>query len=245
MNKFLRPFLDHEIKVSQPENGYRFSMDPFLLAGHIQPNGVEKIIDIGCGCAIIPLILAFRWPDLNIIGVEIQKELSLFARQNISANRLVSTIQVLHENIKDIKLSDINGPADIIVSNPPYIKKDSGRLNPNYQKAIARHELTLDIDMLFNCSNRLLNKKGKLYIIFPAERLSDLLHIMEQYQFSPEFIRYIYIKKNCLPKRVILCAMKNYAVKNSDKSCVVHPPLFIYASENEFSNEYASLFNRV
>ena len=234
------PFPGHEIKVSQPENGYRFSMDPFILAGHVQPRGVEKIVDIGCGCAIIPLILAFRYPDINIIGVEIQKELSWFARQNIIANRLESTIRILHENIKDIKLSDINGPADIIVSNPPYIKKNSGRLNPESQKAIARHEITFDIDMLFYCSNKLLNKKGKLYIIFPAERLSDLHNAMEQYKFSPDFFRYIYIKKNYPPKRVILCA-----VKNTDKSCVERPPLFIYASENKFSDEYAALFNRV
>ena len=234
------PFFNHEIKVSQPEKGYRFSMDPFILASHIQPTGIEKIVDIGCGCAIMPLLMAFKWPDLNIIGVEIQKELSWFARQNIIANKLESTIRIIHEDIKNIRVSDINGSADIIVSNPPYKKKGSGRLNPDSQKAIARHEITLDIDMLFNYSNKLLNKKGKLYVIFPAERLSDLIHAMEQYKFSPEFIRYIYIKKNYPPKRVILCA-----VKNSDISCVVRPPLFIYASENKFSDEYASLFNPV
>ena len=99
--------------------------------------------------------------------------------------------------------------------------------------------------MLFYCSNKLLNKKGKLYIIFSAERLSDLLHAMEEYKFSPEFFRHIYIKKTYLPKRVILCAMKNSAVKNSEKSSIVRQPLFIYASENKFSDEYTSLFNRV
>ncbi|MCK5695850.1 MAG: methyltransferase [Desulfobacula sp.] len=118
------PFLGHEIKVSQPENGYRFSMDPFILAGHVQPIGVEKIVDIGCGCAIIPLILAFRYPDTSIIGVEIQKELSWFARQNIIANNLENTIRIIHKDIKNIQVSDINGKADIIISNPPYIKKN-------------------------------------------------------------------------------------------------------------------------
>jgi len=234
------PFSGHDIKVAQPETGYRFSMDPFLLAAHLHLSGNEKIVDIGCGCAIMPLILAFKWPDLNIIGIEIQKELSEFAGQNIIDNRMESTIQIIHEDIKAIRISDINGPADFIISNPPYKKKDSGRLNPNSQKAIARHEITLDIDMLFNCSNRLLTKKGKLYLIFPADRLSDLLNTMKKYKFSPEFFRYVYIKKNDLPKRVILCAEKN-----SDTTCVVHPPLFIYRSENKFSDEYSSLFNRV
>ena len=212
-------------------------MDPFILASHIKPTGLEKIIDIGCGCAIIPLLLAFRWPDLNIIGVEIQKELSGFARQNIITNNLESTVQILHENINNIKLSDIKGPADIIVSNPPYKKKNSGRLNPNSQKAIARHEITLDINMLFYCSNRLLKTQGKLYIIFPAERLPDLILTMGHYKFTPDFIRFVHIKKKSIAKLIILCA-----VKNSDKPCVIHPPLYIYESENKFTNEYISLF---
>ena len=239
------PLFNEKIKVSQPENGYRFSMDSFILAGHIQPRGIEKIVDIGCGCAIMPLILAFKWPALKITGVEIQKELSWFARQNTFANSLENTIHILHENINNITLSDINGKADIIISNPPYIKKNCGRLNPDSQKTIARHEITLDIDMLFNCSDRLLSEKGRLYIIFPAERLSDLLHAMEAYKFCPEFFRHIYTNKNCPAKRIVLCAIKNSAVKNSGKSSIVRPPLFIYTSENKFSDEYSSLFNQV
>ena len=236
------PFFSHEIKVSQPENGYRFSMDPFILAAHIQPTGIEKIVDVGCGCAIMPLILAFRQPDLTIIGVEIQKELSGFAKQNIIDNKLESTIQIIHEDIKNMRLPDINGPADIIISNPPYKKRDSGRLNPDSQKAIARHEITLDIDMLFYCSNRLLQTRGRLYIIFPADRLPDLILTMERYKYTPDFIRFVHIKKKSAAKRVILCAVKNNAVKNSGKPCVIHPPFYIYASENKFTNEYISLF---
>ncbi|MBU8912041.1 MAG: methyltransferase [Desulfobacterales bacterium] len=229
--------------MTQPENGYRFSMDPFILAAHIQPvSGIEKIVDIGCGCAIMPLILALRRPGLNIIGVEIQKELSGSARQNIINNRLESTIRIIHDDIKNIRLSDINGPADIIISNPPYIKKDCGRLNPDSQKAIARHEITLDIDKLFYCSNRLLQARGKLYIIFPADRLQDLILTMERYKFTPDFIRFVHIKKNSAAKRIILCAVKNSAVKNSSKSCFIHPPFYIYTSENRFTHEYISMF---
>ena len=212
-------------------------MDPFILAAHIQPAGIEKIIDVGCGCAIISLILAFKYPGLKITGVEIQKELSQFAKKNTMANKLENTICIIHENIKNIKISHINGKADIIVSNPPYKKKDSGRLNPDSQKAIARHEIFLDIDMLFNCSNKLLNKHGRLYIIFPAQRLSDLMLTMERYKFTPDFIRFVHIKKNARAKRVILCA-----VKNSSRPCNIAPPLYVYASENKLTDEYASMF---
>jgi len=224
-------------KISQPEKGYRFSLDSFILAAHIKPKGFEKIIDVGCGCGIMPLILAARYPDLRITGIEIQKELYKFARKNILANKLENKIYIIHENIKNIMPSDIKGKADIIISNPPYKKKNSGRLNPDPQKAIARHEITLDIDLLFKCSKRLLNEQGRLYIIFPAQRFSSLIQTMGQYKFVPEFIRFVHIKKNAAAKRVII-----RAAKNSGKPCTTAPPFYIYGSDNKYTNDYACLF---
>lgn len=231
------PFFSKELTISQPEKGYRFSMDPYILAAHVQPRGVEHVIDVGCGCAIIPLILASRYPFLRITGVEIQKELSDFARQNIMANQFETIIRIIHEDIKKISPFLTDGKADIIVSNPPYKKKDSGRLNTNVQKAIARHEITLDIDTVFECSKRLLKTGGRVYIIFPAERISDLILAMERYQFNPEMIRCVHIKKNQPARRIIVCA-----VKNSSRPCVVKPPLYIYTSKNKLSHAYTSLF---
>ncbi len=230
-------FFNNRIKVAQPENGYRFSMDPFILAAHIRPTGTKELLDVGCGCGIMPLILAYRYPGIKITGIEIQTELYQFARQNSITNNLEKTIRIIHNDIKTVRLSDINGKADMIVSNPPYKKKNSGRLNPNNQKAIARHEITLDIDMLLKHSSRLTKEQGKIYIIFPAERLSDLILAMEAYKFSPVYIRFIHIKKNTDAKRVILCA-----VKNSSRACTVSPPLYIYNSENKLTNEYLSMF---
>ena len=229
--------LNYKFKISQPEKGYRFSIDPFILAAHVEGTKNQNVIDIGCGCGIIPLILSLKSSALKITGIEIQKELYICAKKNIITNKLKGSINIIHGDIKNIDTSETNGKADIIVSNPPYKKKGSGRLNPDSQKAIARHEITLDIDMLFKCSKRLLKEKGKLYIIFPAQRLSDLILTMEHHLFSPEFIRFVHIKKHSPAKRVILCA-----VKNSNKPCEIHPPFYIYEHENKFSKEYLSLF---
>ncbi|MCP3873200.1 MAG: methyltransferase [Desulfobacteraceae bacterium] len=229
-------FFAHGLDISQPKKGYRFSMDPFILAAHVQIQGAENIIDVGCGCGIIPLILSIRYPDLNILGVEIQKELSIFARQNVTTNQLENKIQIINDDIKNIKPCDINGKVDIIVSNPPYKKKESGRVNPNSQKAVARHEIRLDIDSLFHCSNKLLNKHGKVYIIFPAERLSDLILAMYNYKFTLGTLKFIHIKKGSPARLMIVCAKKG-----PTKNCIVESPLYIYSSENKFTDEYACL----
>jgi len=212
-------------------------MDPFILAAQIQPKKDETLIDAGCGCGIISLILSFRYPDLKIQGIEIQKELFDFASRNIITNNLTNSIHLIHDDLKRLTHSDIGGRADIIVSNPPYKKKDSGRLNPDTQKAIARHEIALDIDALFECSDRLLKTSGKLYIIFPADRLSDLFIAMERYNFTPATIRFVHIEKDTGAKRVILCA-----VKQTHTTCIIPPPFYAYTSENKHTDEYLSMF---
>jgi tRNA1Val (adenine37-N6)-methyltransferase len=212
-------------------------MDPFVLSAHIKPHPNEKIIDIGTGCGIIPLILSSRYPGLKIIGVEIQKELYQFARKNVLAQKLEKTINLINKDISDVTLKNIFGPADVIVSNPPYKKRGSGRLNPDSQKAIARHEIHLDIDMLFKYAKALLKDQGRLYIIFPAERLKDLESSMTKNHFNTSFMRFLHIKKGSPAKRVILCAVKN----QETAPCNILPPLYIYSDKDQYTSEYFSV----
>ncbi len=230
-------FFNNELTISQPDKGYRFSMDPFILAAQIQPKKNTTLIDAGCGCGIISLILSFRYPNLKIQGIEIQKELFDFATRNIITNNLTNSIHLINTDLKKLTRSDIGDRADLIVSNPPYKKKDSGRLNPDTQKAIARHEITLDINALFECSDRLLKTSGELYIIFPADRISDLFTAMERFNFAPASIRFVHIEKNTGAKRVILCA-----VKQTHATCTIPPPFYVYTSDNIFTDEYLSMF---
>ncbi|MCK5683527.1 methyltransferase [bacterium] len=230
MEKFtVNKLFDHELKLSQPEKGYRCSIDPFILAAHVKLSGNEKVIDIGCGCGVISCILAKEYTNLQITGIEIQEELYLCAKKNIINNKLEKSLTIIQRDIKTIQPKDIKGRADVIISNPPYQKKGSSRLNHDSQKAIARHEITLDIDSLFICSNILLKKKGRLYLIFPASRISDLFEAMGQHNFAPEFIRFVHVKKDSPARFILLCA-----VKNSCQPCIIHYPYNIdKKKENE------------
>lgn len=227
----------HQLKISQPEKGYRFSLDPLMLAAHIRPKGDETVMDLGCGCGIISLTLARKYPNLKITGIEIQEELYDFARKNILANGFGKNIHVLHKDIRTLQLSRIDPGADIIVSNPPYKKLGTGRINPDPQKAMARHETGLNIDMLIECSSRLIRDQGLLCVIFPFDRFSDLTLTMARHQFYPESIRLVHIKPGTKARRVIV-----RAVKNGSRQCSIPPPLFIYTPENKFTVDYLSLF---
>jgi tRNA1Val (adenine37-N6)-methyltransferase len=212
-------------------------MDPVILAAQVTPSPGCKIIDIGCGCGIIPLILGFRFKEVHIIGVEIQPELAEFATKNIISNQLSDRIQILTKDIRTTTLSDIKNSADIIVANPPYKKKKSGRLNPDIQKAIARHEITLELSDFFASSNRLLKPRGQLLFIFPADRLQDIISGLQSHDFQLDWIRFIHTKKNKPAKLVLISGLKE-----GFGSCIVRPPLYIYDKANNPTNEYTAMF---
>lgn len=196
------------LKISQPQKGYRFSMDALMLASHVKAKGDEKLIDIGSGSGIISILLAHKYPSLNIIGIEIQEELYKLAQNNIKENGLEDRIHIIHDDVKNIKISKTEGPADIIVSNPPFGKKGAGRISPNPQKAIAKHEIALELDSLLNCSNRLLKDRGRLFMIFPFKRHKELGQALIQHHFELEYSRHVGGKTDSDPLRIIVCALK-------------------------------------
>ncbi len=245
-------FFENQIKIHQPEEGYRYSMDPVILAAQVMPSPGSKIIDIGCGCGIIPLILGFRHRDLHIIGIEIQSQLAELAIKNIAENQMSNRIQILNKDIcattsfdiqrfdtqsLDTQSHENKGFADIIVSNPPYKKKDTGRLNPNVQKAIARHEIKLELSQFFSSARGLLKPRGQILLIFPADRLQDLALGLSSHGFQLEWVRFIHTKKN-KPAKLILVS----GIKEAHGACIVRPPLYIYDSQNNPTNEYAAMF---
>ncbi len=131
-------------------------------------------------------------------------------------------ITILNQDILDTRGPDRNNKMDVIVSNPPYKKKDSGRLNPNSQKAIARHELYLSIDLLCKISNTFLKPGGKLHLIFPAERSAELITVMNQHYLTPESICFVHTKKNEPAKRILVTG-----IKNGRQNCTILAPIFL------------------
>lgn len=185
-------------------------MDPFVLCSQVPPAcSGDRILDIGCGCGIIPVILGHCFPQSRIIGVEIQTELAKIALKNIIGNKLEQTVSIINEDIKNINPESTNGLFDLVLSNPPYKKHNTGRLNSNLQKAIARHEIAMNIQSLAAKTETLLRHKGRFMIIFPSERLTDIQRAVQTTSIYPEWIRYIYTGQKITPKRVIFSGRKN------------------------------------
>ena len=221
----------------QPRFGYRFSLDPLILAAHILPAPGSHLLDVGCGCGIISLILAARHPDLRVTGVEIQKTLAGLAQKNSVHNRLAGRVRILHQDARTLSGADVDAPVDIVVSNPPYRKKAAGRVNPDTSRALARHEITLDIAILARLARRLSAPRGRLFLIFPADRTQDLCTALAAAGFQAVQTRSVHFMPRELPRRVLVCAAA------SGKDCAACPPLYLYGRDGAPTPDHAALLH--
>jgi tRNA1Val (adenine37-N6)-methyltransferase len=230
-------FFDSKIQVMQSRAGYRFSIDSVLLAYHADPRPGDKVLDLGAGCGIISLILAFRAPDIRIFAVELQPELSGLAEANVNQNQLRDRIRVIHMDMRLLKPRITDGPADLIVCNPPYRRPGSGRLNPVEQRAVARHEIKVTLNDILATTRRMLRTAGRFVTIYTVERMADILVRMRSEHIEPKFMRMIHSTQDTDAKLVLI-----EAVKDGKPGLKVAPALIIYDEEGEYTREVKPMF---
>lgn len=230
-------FLNGNIRIMQNKTGYRFSIDAILLASHVDTHPGDKVVDIGTGCGIIALMLAYRDPEIKVYGIEVQKSLSVLAALNVKDNNMQDRVIIICSDVKDLKKSAISGPADIVVCNPPYRKAKSGRINPDNQRAFARHEIKITLPDIIKTAGSLLRVSGRFIMIYPSERIADIITNMRLSGIEPKYLRFIYSKKNAESKLVIV-----EGVKGGRPGSTIAPPLVIYRDDGSYTDDVGRMF---
>ena len=188
----LDTFFNGRLQIVQKKKGYRFSVDAVLLGQFIQIRKNERVIDLGTGCGILPLILSQTTKAHSFVGVEIQEGLAECAEKNVVLNHLEDRISILKKDFKDLKGTFPPGSFDVVLSNPPYRKYRTGRINPSMEKAIARHEIKGTLEDLISIASYLLPLKGRCYLIFPALRTVDLLVALRGGDLEPKQLQFVH-----------------------------------------------------
>jgi len=230
-------FLDGRLKVCQSRRGYRFSVDAAILAFHAVPGKPDaRILDLGTGCGIMPLVTAFRYPDVHITGVEIQPELAALARNNVEENGFLSRITVVEGDFLRLRSGDIGPPVDMVITNPPYRRPHSGRISPQNQRALARHEIAVSLEGLIKAMRRFLSTGGCGWIIYPVDRLAELMAGMQVHHLEPKYLRMIHPQTDLDAKR---CLLK--VVKGGRPGLTAGPPLVIYNADGGVSDDMGAM----
>lgn len=225
------------LEVKQHRHGYRFSIDAVLLANHARPRSGDKVLDLGTGCGIVPLILSYRYSDIMLYGVEIQEELARLASSNIEENDMGHRVSIFCEDIKVLTPEKISGHVQLVVSNPPYRKAKSGRINPEKQRATARHEIQATLYDVVEAASRLLQISGRFLTIYPAERITDLLAQMRSSQIEPKWLRIIHSHSSAEAKLILV-----EGAKGGRPGVKVAPPLIIYNEDGSYTDEVTRMF---
>lgn len=226
------------LKIYQDTDSFCFSLDSVLLANFVTINKTTKnIIDLGCGNGAIPLFLSTR-TDSSITGVEIQKSIYDLAVKSIKYNKLSDKIDIINEDVNNLKEKFLSSSFDVVISNPPYFKMNEKSLvNESPTKIIARHEVKLNFLELVEMTNYLLKDHGAFAFVHRPDRLFEFLDILKKYKLEPKKIQFVYptVDKDC---NMILVE----CVKNGKVGLKILPPLFVH-SGSEYSDKIKEIFN--
>lgn len=222
---------DGELICLQHKEGYRFSIDSVLLAHFITPAKGDNVLDLGTGCGIISLIMAYRWGSIlhSITGIELQVPLANLARQNIAINGFQNLCRIVTGDVKTVpqhvKPESFTG----VICNPPFYKKGTGRTNKNREALFARHQISGTLDDFVSASAVTVKNGGSTYFIYPAEGLPDLLFLTQKHKLEPKQIMPVYSYPDP-DKSARLVLVK--CIKNGGRGVEIVPPFYVYNEKN-------------
>ena len=228
-------------KIFQDTDCFSFSLDSIMLANFATIRLKDKkIVDLGCGNGVIPLIMSLRC-DKKIIGVELQSKLADMAKRSVEYNDLNDAIEIINCNMKDYVSDETFESFDLITCNPPYFKvNDKNFFNDNIEKVIARHEVEITLSELMIIVKKLLKNNGNFAIVHRTDRLMEILSEFRKNNIEPKRVRFVHEKSNKESTLVLIEGQKNGKV-----GLKVENPFILYNEDGCETEEYNKLLVEV
>lgn len=211
------------LEIIQDPDKFCFGVDAVFLSDFARVKPGETVLDMGTGNGIIPILLSAKTQGRKFTGLEIQQDTAEMARRSVLHNHLEDRIEIVTGDIKEA--AEIFKPAffDVITTNPPYMLADHGLRNPDSSRAVARHEVLCSLDDILRESMRLLQDKGRFYMIHRPFRLTEIMIKMNHYKIEPKRIQFIYPHIDREPAMMLI-----EGVRGAKPRVTVEPPIIIY-----------------
>ena len=226
------------LKIIQNEKEFCFGIDAVLLSDFAKKTKKNaKIVDLCTGTGIIAILLSAKTSAKHIVGVEIQKHIAGMAQRSVEMNNLTEKIEIINEDLMNLKNFIVAGSIDTVTVNPPYKPKNSGVINEKDTKTIARHEISCTLEDIIKESSRLLNTGGNLCLVHKVERLADIFVLLRKYKLEPKRMRLVYSKVND-PATLVLIE----GVKGGKPFLKMEPPIYVYENKNEYTRQIKEIY---
>lgn len=229
-------YVNDDLELIQKGEGLTFGTDALLLAGYIDGK-YKRGIELGGGSGIISMLLLTRNKLGSCISLEVQEEYARLTERNAEHNRLSDRMTSLCADIRDFKAGE---DADIVYTNPPYMKTDSGKRNICDKKNIARHEVFGTIRDFCKSGAGMLKYGGAFAVVYRPDRMSELLYAMSDAGVEPKRITFVHADASSAPS-MLLCEGK----RGARPGIKVTRPLIIYTdlSHREYTEDMNYIMN--
>ena len=228
------------LKIIQKKEGFCFGIDSVLLSDFekdIRDN--SNVIDLGTGTGILGILLCAKTKLKKIVGVEVQDDIADMAERSIMLNKLEDKFNIVNNNIINLKDSYNSGSFDVVITNPPYKKYNTGLTNINKYKLISRHEIEGKLEDFIRISSYLLKDKGSIYMVHRPDRLVDIISLLRQYKLEPKNMKFVQPKINSSANMVLI-----KAVKNAKPFLRIEKNLIIYNESGKYTDEILKIYNK-
>lgn len=219
-------------KIIQNTERFCFGIDAVLLSTFSKVKYKDKVMDLCSGNGIIPLLIEAKYCPHTIHAVEIQEDNVEMAARSIKLNSLNEKIKVYCSDLNSMPEEIENGSYQVVTVNPPYMIADHGIKNEVNSKTVARHEVMCTLEDVVEKSSKLLNDKGRFYMVHKPFRLAEIFAVMMKYNIEPKRMKMVqsYVDKE--PSMVLI-----EGIKGAKSRITVEPPLIIYNQDGSYTSE--------
>lgn len=224
-------------RIIQNEKLFCFGMDAVLLSGFARVKEGERVLDLGTGTGIIPILLAAKTKGEAFVGLEISRRSADMAERSVALNGIQERVSIVLGDIK--KAGELFAPAsfDVVTSNPPYMTQSHGLLNPDPDKAAARHEIFCTLEDVIAAAARTVRPGGRFYLVHRPFRLAEIIRLLSDYRLEPKRMRLVYPYADREPNMVLL-----EAVRGGRPRMTVEKPLIVYEAPGNYTDEIVELY---
>lgn len=223
--------------VIQNTKNFCYGIDAVLLAGFARVKPGERVLDMGTGTGIIPILLKAKTPGEHFTGLEIQEESAQMARRSVVYNGLEKDIEIRTGDIREAAAIFGRASFSVVTCNPPYMTGSHGLVNPHLPKAIARHEVLCTLEDVISQAAQVLEPRGRFYMVHRPFRLAEIMGLMMKYQLEPKRMRLVYPYVDKEPNMVLI-----EGLLGGNPRITVEKPLIVYERPGIYTDEIREIY---
>ncbi|MGN0156757.1 MAG: tRNA1(Val) (adenine(37)-N6)-methyltransferase [Lachnospiraceae bacterium] len=224
-------------RIIQNPDRFCFGMDAVLLSGFAQAREGDRVLDLGTGTGIIPILMEAKTNASHLTGLEIQPESADMARRSVALNKLENKIEIVTGDIKEASEIFKKASFEVVTSNPPYMIGQHGLVNPHSEKAIARHEVLCTLEDVVLQASKLLVPGGHFFMVHRPFRLAEILHLLITFHLEPKRMKLVYPYIDKEPNMVLI-----EAVRGGRSRLTVEKPLIVYKEQGVYTDEIYDIY---